>query len=378
MNGGERTWVLALEDSRKGFMGGGQRGTLEVMEALAPHFRLLLGDTDGQGPFAREAARRGIERIELLGIRARSRGGALRLHWREVLAYPLHLLLNARRLRRALARRGLTRRAVLVYAGHKKMLPLAWVLRATQGIRFVAHARTLEPPGHPLLALLRRLYGRAERVLAVSRAVADQLDLERVVVIPNPLTCAVAPAPKARPDPFVVAVFASLLDSKGIEVFMRAHGLLENSAAIVFEVYGRGPLEERLRELETPRARLMGWTDAVPRVLAERVAVTCVPSTTPESFGRVALEGFACGIPCVSTGLGGQGEIVHHERNGLVVRPGDPTALAAAVDRLYRDPALWQRLAGEALQTARAYEFGRFAEQIRDEFSRTLTHSTRV
>lgn len=70
-------------------------------------------------------------------------------------------------------------------------------------------------------------------------------------------------------------------------------------------------------------------------------------SVQPEPFGRVLIEGMAAGLPIVATNNGGVPEIVLDEQTGLLVPPGNPGALAAAVERLLGDEALRRRL-GEA------------------------------
>jgi glycosyltransferase involved in cell wall biosynthesis len=55
-------------------------------------------------------------------------------------------------------------------------------------------------------------------------------------------------------------------------------------------------------------------------------------------------------VPIVASDVGGIPDIIHHEENGLLVPPGDAVALAAAVERLYLDAALRERLV-EAART---------------------------
>lgn len=70
-------------------------------------------------------------------------------------------------------------------------------------------------------------------------------------------------------------------------------------------------------------------------------------SIEPEPLGLVILEAAALAKPCVATAIGGPAETIEHEVSGLLVPPGDPQALAAAVGRLLGEPRL-ARAMGEA------------------------------
>ena len=66
-----------------------------------------------------------------------------------------------------------------------------------------------------------------------------------------------------------------------------------------------------------------------------------------EGFGLSAAEAMAAGLPVVATDVGGLREVVADGETGLLVRPGDPFALAEAIETLARDADLRRRL-GEA------------------------------
>jgi len=93
--------------------------------------------------------------------------------------------------------------------------------------------------------------------------------------------------------------------------------------------------------------------------------VCVVPSTLPEPFGLVAVEAMAAGRAVVAADHGGLVEIVEHEVTGLRFAPGDPEALAEALERLLSDRALRERLgaAGRERQRSR-FTVERYAQAI--------------
>jgi 2-deoxystreptamine N-acetyl-D-glucosaminyltransferase/2-deoxystreptamine glucosyltransferase len=78
-----------------------------------------------------------------------------------------------------------------------------------------------------------------------------------------------------------------------------------------------------------------------------RAAVVVVPSRS-EGFGVVCAEAMARGKAVVAGATGGLLGLVTHEQTGLLVEPGNPPELRAAIDRLLADPALRARLGAAA------------------------------
>jgi glycosyltransferase involved in cell wall biosynthesis len=79
----------------------------------------------------------------------------------------------------------------------------------------------------------------------------------------------------------------------------------------------------------------------------------------------IILEGFAYGVPVITTPVAAITEVVDHERNGLLVPVGDIEALAAALRRLIEDPELRLRLGRAAREDhARAYDIRGYAARL--------------
>src|SRR6185436_9576389 len=88
-----------------------------------------------------------------------------------------------------------------------------------------------------------------------------------------------------------------------------------------------------------------------------------------DGIPNVLVEAMACGLPVVTTGVSGIPELVSDGANGLLVPPDDPVAVAAALLRLHREPALAARLGAAARATvAGRFDGDRLARQLADLF----------
>jgi glycosyltransferase involved in cell wall biosynthesis len=114
------------------------------------------------------------------------------------------------------------------------------------------------------------------------------------------------------------------------------------------------------------RIRFVGQQPDVPRLLSA-ADIYCQPNTAPDSFGISFIEALSAKLPVVTTAMGGALEIVD-DSCGLLIPPGDATALVASLRRLILDSDLRSRLGAAgpsrarhlcdpARQITRLYEF---------------------
>jgi glycosyltransferase involved in cell wall biosynthesis len=119
-------------------------------------------------------------------------------------------------------------------------------------------------------------------------------------------------------------------------------------------IAGSGPLREALRaEIDALGldAALLGQRTDVADLLVAADIFTL--SSTWEARPLAVQEAMRAGVPVVATAVGGTPELAHDA--ALLVPPGDPNALAAAVTRLARDPAERARLAAAGRERARGW-----------------------
>jgi glycosyltransferase involved in cell wall biosynthesis len=199
----------------------------------------------------------------------------------------------------------------------------------------------------------RPLLGHA-RVTAVSRYVASRLTpvlgptagpvgvLNSFVPDGLPEIARTAAPPAGLPDRGFVLFVGALTAVKGLDVLLEAHHRLTRNRHVGLPLVLIGT-----RQVDTPQAARLGPDVTVlenlphPQVLAamRRASVVMAPSVWPDPLPMTVTEAQLAGTPVVASRIGGIPEQLDDGRTGLLVPPGDPGALAAALDALLADPA---------------------------------------
>ena len=134
-------------------------------------------------------------------------------------------------------------------------------------------------------------------------------------------------------------MLARLEVEKGVDVAIRAAAAIpELDLVVAGDGSCRATLEATAAELGiAERIHFLGYrTD--PAALLANADLFVLPSLV-EGFPLSVVEAMAAGVPVVASDIGGTREAVEHERTGLLVRPRDADALAAAIRRTLSDPA---------------------------------------
>jgi starch synthase len=197
----------------------------------------------------------------------------------------------------------------------------------------------------------------ADRVIAVSGRMRDDIldhfrvDPAKVVVIHN----GIDPERFRRTDrrdaldrrgvrpPYVLFV-GRITDQKGIFHLLEAARQLPAGVQVVLcaSAPDTPEIEERLRRAVPEHPNVLWIPEMVPVEevvqLYSHAAVFACPSVY-EPFGLINLEAMACETPVVASAVGGIVEVVEDGKTGLLVEPGRPDELAAALRRVLDDPA---------------------------------------
>ena len=100
-----------------------------------------------------------------------------------------------------------------------------------------------------------------------------------------------------------------------------------------------------------------------------RAADVCLVPSRSESFGLVALEASACGVPVVAADVGGLRTLVDQGRNGFRIAERDPALYTAAVRSILGDPSLASSMARHGSEMARRYSWAATAGRLRRIFN---------
>lgn len=151
---------------------------------------------------------------------------------------------------------------------------------------------------------------------------------------------------------------------KGLAVLLQALRLLDLDVSCW--IAGDGPDTDVLRIEHAADARIewLGRIDEDEKLARLRGAsVVCAPSLHGESFGVVLLEAMAAGTPVVASALDGYRNVATDGVDALLVAPGNPAALASALERVLCEPALAEALVAKGSDRADEFSMARLAAE---------------
>ena len=222
------------------------------------------------------------------------------------------------------------------------------------------------------LRLFRAATGAADVVLAVSAASAAALEgaygVSGIEVVPNAAPAVPGFERVQTPGEVRCAYLGGFANQvKGGEVLVAAlPAALASEPALRLTLAGPGepPADAAALTAAEPRLEWAGWLGPGEKDALLRGAECFVMPSLSEGMPMALLEAMAYGMAIVATRAGGIPELVEDEVTGLLVEPGNPEALAAALGRLAADPELRQRLAGAARERAEALDADEVAARL--------------
>lgn len=280
-------------------------------------------------------------------------------------------------------------RAVWGAKGLKLPLLLTYHTRVDEAARYVVRAGAPERVLRRLIwTQLRWYFRRAHAVVAPTRAIREHLaaragpSLHRCAVVPNgvdygrfahPSEAAVERFGLGGKTLFLTA--GRIAFEKNLEVLVDAvPRLVAQVPDAHVVVAGKGPARPSYEALVharglQDRVTFTGYvSDAELAGLYRAAAVFLMPSSF-ETQGMVALEAMRCGTPVVCADAGGFTDYIRHRRNGYLVPPGSPEALAAMALEAIDAPA---SLREAAKATAAEFSVPRCVDRLESLYAAAL------
>ena len=312
----------------------------------------------------------------------------LRIEAKNIKTIPLRNALDPQSAR-ALAKFVKDKQIDLVHAHMARDYSLAAYAVRGHPAKFVVTRHVL----FPLNRLHRRTLSRADKIIAVSVAVAKQIQgqqlvpEDRIALVHNGvdaeryartsegfdrksfLTSKNIPA-----DKFLVSTIGELRKLKRHDDFIRAAAIVSKKVPEAhFVIAGvdtspKGETKHQLIQLVeelklSDNLSFLGWLDDADKLLC--ATDVFVSASETESFGLSIVEAMAAGTPVVATRTEGAQEVLENELTGLLVPIGDVDQLAAAVVRLLSDEEQRRSLAGRAAVAAReSFSLKRMVDEI--------------
>ena len=217
----------------------------------------------------------------------------------------------------------------------------------------------------------------ADRVVVPSGFLAEVFDRYGVAatIVPNVVDLSrFVPGSSPVEEPRLL-VTRNLEELYGIDVALRACALLhQRGVAAHLTIAGEGPAEGALRHL----ARELGIADDVTftgRVDNHEIAGLyhrariCLNPSRADNMPISVLEALACGVPVVSTRVGGVPYLVEDGKTALLVPPDDPLAMAEALQHLHTEAERYRQMREAGLEMVRRFTW----QQVREELFAVYT-----
>lgn len=173
---------------------------------------------------------------------------------------------------------------------------------------------------------------------------------------------------KSQDRPLTIGVVSRLENIKGMDLVVPAFAQVKAyHPEMQLLIVGDGSLRKQMEE----QAHKAGLEEAVEfagrqpqeKLVSyyDRIDILLMPSRS-EGFGLTAIEGMARGCVVIAARTGGLPEVVRDGEVGLLHEPEQVKDLAAQINKLIEQPALWKQFSNEAITYVQRFSFERFSQ----------------
>jgi glycosyltransferase involved in cell wall biosynthesis len=188
-------------------------------------------------------------------------------------------------------------------------------------------------------------------------------------------------SPQAARTPTVVVYAGRLDEAKGVRLLMAGWDRYRKKSGepgLRLVIAGGGPLEDEVSAWASsrPSVEMKGLVSRQQCAeLISRARAVLLPSAWEETFGLVAVEAMAAGVPPVAADHGSFSELISHGVDGVLFSPGNPVALALAIADIELNPEQYETYGDQARKTyAQRFDPDRSVEELLEIYHFAITH----
>lgn len=233
--------------------------------------------------------------------------------------------------------------------------------------------------GKIMKILLKNLYPKANKVIAISHGVKESLSnfnvqLNRVEVIHNPQHLEYIRSQSKKNteiqlpnSEFKVVTMGRLIAQKDHYTLIKAFAIVQKHYSAHLIIIGEGPFKKSLEKLVSDlelsnKVSFLGWKKNPFSIL--RNCDLFVLSSSFEGFGNVLVEAMACKLPVISTDcISGPSEILDNGEYGVLTPVEDSNSLAKEIMNLLQDEKLRESFANKSESRAEEFSSKKITEQ---------------
>ena len=215
--------------------------------------------------------------------------------------------------------------------------------------------------------LIKKVIKTADVVCSTSEAMSEIINKNfsksTIHIIPFGVDIDLFLPTSTNPKVFTVGTIKSIEDHNGIDCLLDAASILVNKyneKRIQYLIVGKGSLLEEMKQKATKLklddfVTFSGEINYNKIVEYHQMLSIFIAMSTRESFGVAILEAAACGIPSITSDIGGLPEVNQNGVTGLIIKPNDSKKLAESIIKLFEDYDYRNRLGKQARYRVEKY-----------------------
>lgn len=332
--------IIILEDSSKVAYGGGQKGTLEIINILKENFDIYLFDCTKKSIFQDKIKEKDVKKkyLKSYGKIIGGENSSFSIGYKEIMFFPFYLAYNLILLCKFILK--YDKNQLLFYTSNKKHLLILYFLKKLTGIKYLFHARTYDNRKSKFYKLILPGLECSEKIICVSEFIKDNINLNNCEVIYNPLNVdnkylkSHLNKSIEKNDTIIIATLSELLKWKGVDLLIESLNLINTNKNIELHIYGSGLEEEYLKKLSKNNTKVFfkGFRQDIYELMSYKINIIVSASISPESFGRTTIEGCYFGIVPISSNIGAQKELISKIDKSLLFENKDIYGIAKSIE----------------------------------------------